>query len=124
MYVIAIYWAVQTVTTVGYGDVGSSNSFERIVCAICMVFGVCVFTFANGSLASIMQNYDHQNAEYEEKMRTLNTIYRQYQLPLELFIRIKKSMGLENKKELQEVERLLEDLPYKLRTEVSLYIYE
>lgn len=54
LYAISFYWSVQTVTTVGYGDVGSTNSTERIFCAVIMVFGVIAFSFANGSLASIM----------------------------------------------------------------------
>ena len=68
MYAVAFYWAVQTVTTVGYGDVGSTNTTERILCSIIMVFGVIAFSFANGSLASIMQNYDSSNAVYMEKL--------------------------------------------------------
>lgn len=78
VYALAFYWATQTVTTVGYGDVGSQNTTERVICAISMVFGVFAFTFANGSFASIMQNFDHQNAETEEKIQTLNKIYKQY----------------------------------------------
>lgn len=64
MYAVAIYWSVQTVTTVGYGDVGSVTILEKILCVVIMVFGVIAFSFANGSLASIMQNYDQYNAGY------------------------------------------------------------
>lgn len=52
-------WAVQTVTTVGYGDIGSHNTTERWVSAMCMVFGVFAFTYANGALSSIMQTMDN-----------------------------------------------------------------
>lgn len=76
LYALSFYWAVQTVTTVGYGDVSITSSFERIVCAICMVLGVFAFTFANGSLSSIMSNYDNQNADYEEKLQTLTRLYK------------------------------------------------
>jgi Trk-type K+ transport system membrane component len=64
LYAIAIYWAVQTITTVGYGDISSENTTERIFCALMMVIGVIAFSFANGSLTSLIQNYDVQNAEY------------------------------------------------------------
>jgi Trk-type K+ transport system membrane component len=75
MYVLAIYWAVQTATTVGYGDISSVNSTERLFCASMMVIGVMAFSFANGALSSIIQNYDLSNAEYHERMETLNKIY-------------------------------------------------
>lgn len=59
-------WAVQTVTTVGYGDVGSKNSTERWVSAICMVMGVFAFTYATGTLSSIMQTLDQESAKFVE----------------------------------------------------------
>lgn len=61
-----------------------------------MVIGVMAFSFANGALSSIIQNYDLSNAEYHERMEILNKIYQQYHLPLDLFNRIKKSINYEN----------------------------
>ena len=64
LYCISLYWTITTITTVGYGDVGVVNNLERVYCAIIMVFGVIAFSFANGSLTSIIQNYDTTNANY------------------------------------------------------------
>jgi hypothetical protein len=33
-------------------------------------------------------------------------------------------MSYENKKDMQDMQNFLDDLPYKLKTEVSLYVYE
>ena len=49
-----MYWTVQTITTVGYGDIGGSNNLERLFCSLAMLVGVIAFSFANGSLASII----------------------------------------------------------------------
>jgi hypothetical protein len=57
-------------------------------------------------------------------MVILGKIYKDYCLPLDLFVRIKQSLAYENKKDLEEVNKFVEDLPYKLRIETSLYIYE
>ena len=124
LYAIALYWTVTTITTVGYGDISGTNNVERIFCSVIMIVGVIAFSFANGSLASIIQNYDQTNAIYQEKLVILNRIYKEYQLPLDLFIRLKKSMGYESKNDMQELNKFLEELPHKLRTEVSLYVYE
>ena len=50
-----------------------------------MLIGVISFSFASGSLASIMQNFDSQNAKFQEKIVVLNRIYKDYFLPLDLY---------------------------------------
>jgi len=59
-YFLSLYFVTQTFTTVGYGDVNPSNTLERVFVVILMLAGVFAFSFASGSLASIMQNYDSQ----------------------------------------------------------------
>ena len=54
----------------------------------------------------------------------LNRIYKDYLLPLELYIRLKKAMGYESKKDINEINYFVDSLPHKLKVEVSLHIYE
>lgn len=48
----AVWWAVTTVTTVGYGDLVPVTGEGRVVAAILMVAGVALFTTLSGLLAS------------------------------------------------------------------------
>ena len=124
LYTVSFYWTITTITTVGYGDISGSNNLEKTFCSIVMVIGVFGFSFANGSLTSIIQNYDQTNAHYNEKMQTLNKIIKDYNLPLELQIKLRKSIGYENKKYLHDINMFIEELPHNLKIIVSLYIYE
>lgn len=54
MYTIGLYWTITTITTVGYGDISATNTHERIVASIIMIIGVIAFSFAIGSLSSII----------------------------------------------------------------------
>jgi len=54
IYTVSFYWVVSTITTVGYGDISGSNNLERWFCSFMMLIGVISFSFANGSLASII----------------------------------------------------------------------
>jgi len=58
LYSLSFYWTITTITTVGYGDVSGKNPTEWVFCSLMMVIGVISFSFANGSLASILSNYD------------------------------------------------------------------
>lgn len=54
----------------------------------------------------------------------MNKIYKDYQLPLDLYIKLKKSMFYENKKDIHDLSKFIDELPHKLKTEVSLHVYE
>lgn len=124
LYVVAVYWAVQTVTTVGYGDVSTMNSTERLLCSLMMLTGVVAFSFADGAFMSIILNNDQQMMEFKENMLTLEKLYEEYKLPLDLYIRIKKFISYSKDTGFTELQSFLDDLPVKLKTEVSLYVFE
>lgn len=58
LYMVSFYWTITTITTVGYGDIVANNFAERIFCACMMIIGVISFSFANGSLTSILSQND------------------------------------------------------------------
>ena len=47
-YSFSMYWAFQTLTTVGYGDVRAVRNDERIIAIIWMVFGVGFYAYIIG----------------------------------------------------------------------------
>jgi hypothetical protein len=54
LYITSVYFTVTTVTTVGYGDINGANPLERSVSICIMIIGVISFSFATGSLSSIL----------------------------------------------------------------------
>lgn len=124
MYLTSFYFTVTTITTVGYGDISGSNTIEMIFCISIMIIGVIAFSFATGSLASILQNYDVQNAKFQEKVLILNRIYKNYFLPLDLYQRLKQSMRYNYAQDIDDLNAFVDDLPQGLKVEVSLFIHE
>lgn len=51
-YIAAVYWAITTCATVGYGDIVPRTGYELVWAMIILVFGVAVFSFVLGNLAS------------------------------------------------------------------------
>ena len=58
LYLTSFYFTIETITTVGYGDYAPLTPLEKIFCIFTMILGVIAFSFASGSLASILQNAD------------------------------------------------------------------
>jgi voltage-gated potassium channel len=49
----ALWWALQTVTTVGYGDVVPANTIGRLVGAVVMLEGIAFITVVTAAITSI-----------------------------------------------------------------------
>ena len=62
LYLYGINWALQTLTTVGYGDINAKMTTERTVALIWMIFGVGFYSFTIGNLASIISAIDKRAA--------------------------------------------------------------
>jgi voltage-gated potassium channel len=51
---IGIWWSVQTVTTVGYGDVVPTNAWGRVVASVLMIIGFATLSLFTGIVASLL----------------------------------------------------------------------
>jgi len=123
VYMVAFYWTITTITTVGYGDISGTNNPERAFCCLVMIIGVISFSFANGTLAAILSSTDNANAIMQERMNLLNKINDDYKLPQELFSRIKRNMNVTSAKNYDDVNKFIAELPHKLRISVSQVIF-
>jgi voltage-gated potassium channel Kch len=50
----ALWWAVATVTTVGYGDVVPTTAVGRVVAGLLMVTGFAFLSLITGTIASVL----------------------------------------------------------------------
>lgn len=70
-YLSAVYWTFQTLTTVGYGDMQGTTTPERVFCTCWILIGVAYYSFAIGSLQSIISNVDSNSHGLGQKLNTL-----------------------------------------------------
>jgi hypothetical protein len=75
-YILSLYLTTQTLTTVGYGDITPTNSTERIAYVIVMAFGVVIFGFLGGTLASFLQIQDELEAMNKEQLSKMALVMR------------------------------------------------
>lgn len=124
LYATSFYYTMQTITTVGYGDIGITTSTERAFCIVIQLIGVVAFSFTSGSLTNIIANYDHQEARNAEKLSVLNKIFKKYHLPSELYYQLKTQIqNVDDAQEVKDLNDFLDELPFrlKIRTITNLY---
>jgi hypothetical protein len=88
-------------------------------CIFLMLFGVLLFTFVSGALASILANYDAQQAQLQEKLLYLNKLRMQYHIKDSLYVDIKKALIYDHKTNLAGIEDFVDHLPPHLRMKMS-----
>lgn len=71
-----IWWAVATVTTVGYGDVSPITTWGKIIGLIMMVFGTALFwcytaLFAEAFIRDEIEDFESELRSIDEKLQSL-----------------------------------------------------
>ena len=80
MYISALYWALVTMSTIGYGDILPTTTGERFFVILAMLIGTSVFAYVVGSVCTIVASMDKKSSEHHELMDTLNAMARELSL--------------------------------------------
>ena len=89
-YSISVYWALTTLTTVGYGDITPQNDTERRFVTVALLLGSLVFAYILGVIASLLQTYDRQALLVSERIDAVKEYTRFRGLPRALGIKIRR----------------------------------
>jgi voltage-gated potassium channel Kch len=73
---LSIWWALQTVTTVGYGDVVPSGTVGKVIGAIEMILGVSFISFLTAGVTSVIVQRAQDKRKEEERARTEQDMQR------------------------------------------------
>jgi len=123
LYIKSLYWAVVTLTTVGYGDIVPHTNIETAYSMIVMIFGVGIYGYVIGNIANILSTRDPAKLAFQNNMDSLKAFVKYRELPVNLQHRIRDYYAYLWKKRLGYDESgFLENLPSGLKNEVELHL--
>mgnify|MGYP006094231683 CR=1 FL=1 len=64
--IIAMYYSFTSLTTVGFGDYNPRSEFERIFCAMILLFGVAVFSYIMGNFKEVLVAFGQLNEDLDD----------------------------------------------------------
>ncbi|MGH3036797.1 MAG: potassium channel family protein [Gaiellaceae bacterium] len=71
---LGLWWAVQTVTTVGYGDITPENPFGRVIAAVVMVSGIGFLTVVTATIAAVFVESSRRHLRGESERTALERL--------------------------------------------------
>ena len=89
-YLASVYFAITTMTTVGYGDITPANNAERGFCFVAMIIGGAFYGYVIGNMVSIVNDSDVATKEYHTRMEQLFSYMNERHFPPDLHRRVKK----------------------------------
>jgi hypothetical protein len=72
LFLVSIYWAFETLLTVGYGDITAYTNQELVFTICWIIVGSLFYTFAIGNLATVLTNIYTRDSMKINKLATVN----------------------------------------------------
>jgi len=125
-YLMSIYWAVTTASTVGYGDIVPGTQLELVLALLWMVVGVGFYSFTVGSLSSFLTSIDTRDSVLSMKLAAVTEFAKETGISLATKVKIREAIKY-NAYRIGNVwsdkHSLFRELPKSLRQEVVLSMY-
>ncbi|HSP86910.1 MAG TPA: cyclic nucleotide-binding domain-containing protein [Ignavibacteriaceae bacterium] len=122
-YLTSLYWCMQTITTVGYGDVTPPSALHKIYSMLVMLFGVGVYGFVIGNVANILLKRDPAKTQFLNNLERLRLFVNFREIPSNLQKRIRNYYEYIWKQKIGANEtEFVSSLPDGLKTEVELFL--
>merc|ERR1719478_95843 len=93
-YICAVYWAITTTATVGYGDFVPTTNAERIYAMFAMIVGAAFYGYMIGIITSQVAEGDAHAKAYYERMKKISAWCDHQEFPRTLRRRVRRYFKL------------------------------
>ncbi len=124
-YIRAMYWAITTISTIGYGDYTPDHDSNRqiIYTGIIQLFGVAMFSYVIANVSSLVANLDVAKSAYRRRLEEINAFLHAQRIPADLQERVRDyySYLWERQRGVSSTQ-MLNEFPRNLSQEILLFL--
>lgn len=123
IYNKSLYWAITTLTTIGYGDITPTTNGSRVFTMVIMLLGVGLYGVLIAQISRLMISSDKRKESNKEKLENLTSFLKHYNVPYNLQQQVFGFYRHLLTKKLNDGEvKILSELPGPLQTELKTYM--
>ena len=91
-YIASLYWAMMTITSIGYGDIAATpgNALEQSVGVVLMLSGGMIWGTVIAVFCGVLANMDPKGTEFKRTMDNLNSFMSEQGLPPEMRVKLRE----------------------------------
>ena len=120
-WLLSVYWAVQSITSVGYGDIPAENPYTQTLALFTMLIGVVLVSWIMTNVLAAM-NPDSSARRFHERLQYVLAYLKSNQLPTGVAKRVITFYRWQNMNQFDEAS-VLSDLPAQLRKDIFDNLY-
>lgn len=127
MYTHSVYWAMTTMTTVGYGDLHPLSKTEKIFGVFMLLLAIMAFSACCGQVTGLVAKTQASTVVYKQKMLELARYMRWRRLPYSLQMRVRRYLQYRWEQEsdlLQKENGILRQISPSLRKAIRSHLQE
>ena len=89
-----------------------------------MCIGVCSYSFAIGSLSSVLSTLDTKKAKLKSKLNILEELKNEFKLDFDMYNRLKRALKYDNTRDESEKLAFIEGLPSTLKNDMAVIMHQ
>jgi len=125
-YIVTLYWAFTTMTTVGYGEIHPYTTNEKITVMCCMFVSNIMFAYIVGAVGDTVQRSNELSEKLRSQMISIERLLIHKRIPQEMRIKVRRYLEYmmeEKKKAVVDEGEIMNLLSVPLRDELLIYFH-
>ncbi len=124
-YFYSLYWAITTLTTVGYGDITPVTLPEILFTAVVMVLGVSLYAYVIGNVASLISSLDSAQARFQDQLAKVRSYLKEHHIPPSIQVKVIDYYYYrwETRRDLGDLSAL-QNIPRSLYAQIILHLHK